>query len=199
MISSIDDNATRPLGFLKLSLNFGLGLRLDATVFVMENSPSLQGRDMLRCREIRSSELGRNYLRLNFNGKYKSVPPQKVQHKQVGFANLGGEVEVYQVTQGSPILWVRQKLDVDLLEHAPLDSNCQIATDVNTVQVASAPTCFLGEFPETTGDRTVRPGEVQNNKQTSIPQAITPHVDELSDKLLKNDVFVKHDPQISPF
>jgi hypothetical protein len=199
MISGIDDNATRPLGFLEMSVNFGSGPLLDATVFVMENSPSLLGRDILRCREIRSSELGRNYLRLNFNGRYKSIPPQKVQLKQVGFANLGGEVEVHQVSKGSPILWVKQNLDVDLLEHAPLDNDGLIATDVNKVQAASAPTCFLREFPETAGDRTVRPGEVQNHKQTSVPQAQTSHVDELSDNLLENDVFVKHDPQVSPF
>ena len=199
MISGIDDNATRPLGFLEMSVNFGSGPHLDATVFVMENSPSLLGRDILHCREICSTELGRNYLRLNFNDKYKSIPPQKVQLKQVGIANLGGEVEVHQVSKGSPILLVKQKMDVDLLEHAPLDSNCLIATDANTVQAASAPACFLGEFPETAGDRTVLPGEVQNHKQTSIPQATPPHVDELSDKLLKNDAFVKHDPQVSPF
>jgi hypothetical protein len=94
---------------------------------------------------------------------------------------------------------VKQKLDVDLLENAPLDRISLIATDVNTVQAASAPACFLGEFPETAGHRTVLPGEVHNHKQTSIPQAITSHVDELSDKLLKNDIFVKHDPQVSPF
>ena len=71
MISGVDDNATRPFGFLKMSVNFGSGPRLDAIVFVMEKSPSLLGRDILLCREIRSSDLGRNYLRLNFNGKYK--------------------------------------------------------------------------------------------------------------------------------
>ena len=84
-------------------------------------------------------------------------------------------------------------------ENAPLDSNNLIATDVNTVQAATAPACFLGEFTETAVHRTVLSGEVHNHKQTSIPQAIPSHVDELSDKLLKNGIFVEHDPQVSPF
>ena len=194
MISGIDDTATRPLGFLEMSLNFGPGPPLDATVYVMESCPCLLGRDVLRCREIRSSELGRNYLRLNFDGKYKSIPPQKVQLKQVGTANLRGERELHQVPEGNPVLWVKQKLDIDLLDHAPLDDKSLIATDISKVQAASASICFLGEFPEIAGERTVLPGEVQNNKQITIPQALSSHVEEHSVKLLE---IAKHDPQVS--
>ena len=152
----------------------------------MEDGPCLLGRDVLRSRDIRSSELGRNYLRLHFDGKYKSIQPQKVQLKQnvrVGVANPEGENEVNKVSRDCPILWVKQNLDIDLPAHAPLEHRRLIEKDLKEFQAAFATSCSsLGEFPETAELPTV-PGEVRNRKQIPIPQAQLHLADERHEQL----------------
>ena len=171
-ISGLNGKARSTLGYLEMSLSFGSGPQLDARVFVMEDCPSLLGQDVLRSRDIRSCELGRNYLRLNFDGKYKSLQPQKIQLKQnmrVGVANSEGENKVNKVPKDCPILWVKQNLGIDLPAHAPLDHRRLVAQDLKDFKAAFATSCSsLGEFPEPAELPTI-PGEVRNRKQIPIP------------------------------
>jgi hypothetical protein len=132
-ISGLYGRAQSPLGLLELKLKFGTEPELDAKVYILESCPCLLGRDVLRGRDVRAIELGRNCLRLIFDSRYKSCPPQKVpfvKNFHVGVARPEGDDENHQANGKNPILWVKQNLGIDLPQHAPLDHRRLIAGDI---------------------------------------------------------------------
>jgi len=195
-ISGLNGAAQSPLGYLEMKIVFDTGPELEAKVYVLEDAPCLLGRDVLRCRDVRSVELGKTYLRLNFENRYKSVPPQKVQLRKnyrVGVAKPNDGNEVQQVHNGSPILWVKQNLGIDLPTHAPLEHREKIAEDLKELKAAFATSSqSLGEFPEEAELPTV-PGEVRNRKQIPIPQAQHSLVDEHIRNMLEDKVIAPCD------
>ena len=68
-ISGLNGAAQSPLGYLEMKIVFDTGPVLDAKVYVLEDAPCLLVRDVLRFRDVRSVELGKTYLRLNFENR----------------------------------------------------------------------------------------------------------------------------------